>query len=129
MRKTSQQYGIPESQLLDASASLNPYGTPFDHPYTGLDMDSILRTALNRMEQYPDNRYTEFRNAAASFIGKGMTAENIIPGNGSSEIIRLVAETVIEKGDIVLIPSPTFSEYEQQCSIFGAEIRYIKQEL
>lgn len=129
MRKTSQQYGIPESELLDASASLNPYGTPFDHPYTGLDMDNILHSALMRMGQYPDNRYTEFRNAAARFVGNSITAENIIPGNGSSEIIRLVAETVIEKGDIVLIPSPTFSEYEQQCSIFGAEIRYIKQDM
>ncbi|MCC7576246.1 MAG: histidinol-phosphate aminotransferase family protein, partial [Methanomethylovorans sp.] len=129
VKKKSQQYGIPESQLLDASASLNPYGTPFDHPYTGLDMDNILYTALKRMGQYPDNRYLEFRSAAARFIGKGMTAENIIPGNGSSEIIRLVAETVIEEGDIVLIPSPTFSEYEQQCSIFGAEIRYIEQDL
>ncbi len=127
VKKTSQQYGIPESQLLDASASLNPYGTPFDHPYTGLDMDKILGTALKRMGQYPDNRYLEFRNAAARFVGKGIKAENIIPGNGSSEIIRLVAETVIEEGDIVLIPSPTFSEYEQQCSIFGAEIRYIEQ--
>jgi threonine-phosphate decarboxylase len=129
VRKTSQKYNIPEAEILDASASLNPYGTPFDHPYTGLDMDKILYNALERIGQYPDNRYLDFRNAAAAFVGKGITAENIIPGNGSSEIIRLVAETVIEKGDKVLIPSPTFSEYEQQCSIFGAEIQYIKQEM
>ncbi|MBN2110239.1 MAG: aminotransferase class I/II-fold pyridoxal phosphate-dependent enzyme, partial [Methanosarcinaceae archaeon] len=72
--------------------------------------------------------YLEYRKAAAGFVGMGTTYENIIPGNGSTEIIRLVAECVIGEGDVVLIPKPTFSEYEMQCRVMGARIKYIDQE-
>lgn len=128
IRKSSQKYGIPESEMLDASASLNPLGTPFEHPDSELDIQDLLRTGLEKLEQYPDNRYLEYRTAAASFVGMGTTYENIVPGNGSTEIIRLVAECVIAEGDVVLIPKPTFSEYEMQCKVMGAEIKYVDQE-
>ncbi|WP_292469500.1 threonine-phosphate decarboxylase CobD [Methanolobus sp.] len=128
IRKSSQKYGIPESEMLDASASLNPLGTPFEHPDSELDLQDLLRTGLEKLEQYPDNRYLEYRTAAASFVGMGTTYENIVPGNGSTEIIRLVAECVIAEGDVVLIPKPTFSEYEMQCKVMGAEIKYVDQE-
>ncbi|WP_340818067.1 threonine-phosphate decarboxylase CobD [Methanolobus sp. WCC4] len=128
IRKSSQKYGIPESEMLDASASLNPFGTPFEQDEPELDMQELLRKGLEKLEQYPDNRYLEYRNAAADFVGMGTTYENIIPGNGSTEIIRLVAECVISEGDIVLIPKPTFSEYEMQCKVMGAQIKYIDQE-
>jgi threonine-phosphate decarboxylase len=128
IRKNSQKYAIPESEILDASANLNPFGTPFEHPYTGLVLRTLLDRGLQKMEQYPDNRYLEFKEAAAKFTGMGIRPENIIPGNGSTEIIRLVAECVVGKGDVVLIPQPTFSEYEVQCRVLGATIKYIRQE-
>ncbi len=128
IRKSSQEYCIPENEILDASASLNPFGTPFEYPYTGLDLNLLLDRGLEKMEQYPDNRYLEYRKAAAEFTGMGVVPENIIPGNGSTEIIRLVAECVIEEGDSVLIPQPTFSEYEVQCRVLGANIKYIRQQ-
>ncbi len=128
IRKYSQKYAIPESEILDASASLNPFGTPFEYPYTGLELRSLLDRGLQKMEQYPDNRYLEFKEAAAKFTGMGIRPDNIIPGNGSTEIIRLVAECVVGKGDIVLIPQPTFSEYEVQCRVLGATIKYIHQD-
>ena len=78
--------------------------------------------------KYPDNRYLEFREAAARFVGHGVTPQNIIPGNGSTEIIRLVVECVVEKGDTVLFPWPTFGEYELQCQIMGARSEYSKEE-
>ena len=47
--------------------------------------------------EYPDNRYLEFREAAARFVGLGVAPQNIIPGNGSTEIVRLVVECVARK--------------------------------
>ena len=130
IKKTAQKHAIPESEILDLSASLNPIGSPFEHSADSpfLDLQEILQKAIAQNNQYPDNRYIEFRNAAAGFLGKGVLPDNIIPGNGSSEVIRLIAECVIEKGDMILIPQPTFAEYEQQCRIFGANILYIKQD-
>ncbi|WP_135604037.1 threonine-phosphate decarboxylase CobD [Methanococcoides sp. NM1] len=128
IREMAGRYGIPESEMLDLSASLNPLGSPFDHPSGGLDLDDVMERAAHRFGQYPDNRYLEYRSAAVNFLGNGLSVDNIVPGNGSCEIIRLVAEAVLEHDDIVLIPHPTFGEYEQQCKVAGADVRYIKQE-
>ncbi|MBN2488168.1 MAG: threonine-phosphate decarboxylase [Methanosarcinaceae archaeon] len=125
IRKNAQKYDIPESEILDFSANINPLGSPFEYPGSGLDLQQIMQKALERINQYPDNRYQEFRDAAACFLGMQIQAENIIPGNGSSEIIRLVAECIIEKGDMVIISQPTFDEYEQQCRMFGASFLHI----
>lgn len=128
IREMADKYGIPASEMLDLSASLNPIGSPFDHPLGGLDLDSLLETAMERFGQYPDNRYLEFRKAAVRFLDNGLSVENIVPGNGSCELIRLVAEAIVDLGDIVLIPHPTFAEYEQQCNVAGADVRYIGQD-
>jgi threonine-phosphate decarboxylase len=94
-----------------------------------LDAGVVLRQAHDSVFSYPDNHYQRFRESAARFTG--VHADNIIPGNGSTEIIRLIAECAIDRGDsgagdIVAIPCPTFGEYEQQCRLFGAAIRYVR---
>ncbi|RXG34309.1 threonine-phosphate decarboxylase CobD [Methanohalophilus sp. WG1-DM] len=124
IRKTSQQYSIPLSDIVDFSASLNPLGSPFDNPEWDMDLQDLFATSFEKMGQYPDNRYLEYRAAAAFFVGGGADAVNIVPGNGSSEIIRLVAGCILNEGDEVMIPQPTFAEYEQQCRVAGAKIVY-----
>jgi threonine-phosphate decarboxylase len=108
--------GVEEASLIDFSVNLNPYVPD--------DAREAVRRAYGTVYEYPDNRYGRFRESAARFAG--VHGDNIIPGNGSMEIIRLVAEAVVEKGDIVAIPCPTFGEYEQQCRLFGAGIRYMR---
>jgi L-threonine-O-3-phosphate decarboxylase len=127
IQETSETNGIPESEILDFSANFNPLGNPFEYPESGLNFDEILKKGLEKIMEYPDNRYLEFRQAAAKFVGLGLTPENIIPGNGSTEIVRLVVECIIEKGDAVLLPWPTFGEYEMQCRIAGAIPEYPSQ--
>ena len=128
IQETSETYGIPESEILDFSTNLNPLGNPFENEDSGLNFDNILKKSVEKLMKYPDNRYLEFRDAAARFVGHGVTPQNIIPGNGSTEIIRLVVECVVEKGDTVLFPWPTFGEYELQCQIMGARPEYSNEE-
>jgi len=52
--------------------------------------------------------------------------EHIVPGNGSSELIRLFAEVCLEEGDLALIPFPTFGEYENQSLLAGGAARRVK---
>ncbi|MCJ7444189.1 MAG: histidinol-phosphate aminotransferase family protein [Methanotrichaceae archaeon] len=101
---------------LDFSANINPLGAP--------PLKDIVIRELDDIGYYPDNRYIEFKQAAAQFVGVG--PENIVPGNGSSEIIRLFAEMTLEKGDLALIPQPTFGEYENQSRLFEAKICKVK---
>lgn len=128
IQETSETYGIPESEILDFSANFNPLGNPFEYPESGLNFGDIIEESIGKLLEYPDNRYVEFREAAARFVGLGVTPHNIIPGNGSTEIVRLVVECVVEKGDTVLLPWPTFGEYEMQCRVMGAEPVYPAQD-
>jgi len=105
--------GRNADDLLDFSVNLNPLGPP----------KKVLSGVFQHISNYPDNGYPAFKKAAADSLK--VLPENIVPGNGSSELIRLFAETVIEPGDKIIIPSPTFGEYEFQCRLFGAEIEYI----
>lgn len=114
LSESAEMLGKRPDELLDFSVNLNPLGPP--------KLEKLLAKAAKDIGNYPDNRYPDFRKAAADYLK--VAPENIIPGNGSSELIRLFAETVIERGDKVMIPSPTFSEYEFQCRFFGARIEY-----
>ncbi|MCZ7391975.1 MAG: threonine-phosphate decarboxylase CobD [Candidatus Methanoperedens sp.] len=108
--------GKSVDELADFSVNLNPLGPP--------RLKKLLDGASKSINYYPDNRYMGFKKAAADYLH--VSPENIVPGNGSSELIRLFAETVIEPGDGVIIPYPTFGEYEFQCRLFGAKVEYIE---
>jgi threonine-phosphate decarboxylase len=99
---------------LDFSANINPLGAP--------PLEEVVLKELEHVGHYPDNRYSEFREAAARFVC--VSPDNIVPGNGSSELIRLFTEMTLEENDSVLIPQPTFGEYENQSRLAGAKICY-----
>ncbi len=117
------EYIDADQPMIDFSANLNPMGMP-DVPTTIREIEGIFH--------YPDNDYPKLRAVSADFVEAcsgtsdpaRITAENIVPVNGSSELIRLFAETVIDRGDSVIIPAPTFDEYAFQCRLFGADVQY-----
>jgi len=110
VREYSSRFGGGE--ILDFSANINPLGHP--------PLDEVFAREIPRLGHYPDNEYAEFRSAAAIYAGVDPAA--IVVGNGSSEIIRIFAETVLMEGELALIPSPTFGEYAAQSRLVGAEV-------
>jgi len=50
----------------------------------------------------------------------GLSGENVILGNGSTDIINIVIETFAAPGDEIIIPVPTFSMYEARARVCGA---------
>lgn len=104
---------------MDFSANFNPIGLPNNG-----SIEEIAIKAFKDIEFYPDNRYLDFKSAAARFAG--VDPKNIIPANGSSELIRLIAETILDSGDAVILPQPTFEEYELSIRLMGAVPEIIK---
>ena len=119
---------LPESDILDFSKSLNPLGSPFDFHESGLDIDRILEEAASELEQYPDNRYTELKAAAATFLNNATKPGNIIPGNGSCELLRLIMECLVYSGDELIASVPCPLEYIRICESFGAHVSRVKDE-
>lgn len=49
----------------------------------------------------------------------GLTGENVVLGNGSTDVINFVIHTFVAPGDEVIIPVPTFAMYESRVRISG----------
>lgn len=62
-------------------------------------------------------------NALAHYVGVDST--QIVLGNGSDELIELITETFVNPGEHVLIPIPTFPEYELAARKAGGVPMYI----
>ena len=76
--------------------------------------------ALEELHRYPDGSCTLLRESVGKSLGVG--AGQIIVGNGSDEIIKLLAESFIDRGDKVVMGSPTFSEYDYAGTLMDGEI-------
>lgn len=97
--------------VLDYSASFNPYVHP--------GIKAAIEQASNALYRYPDHAYKRFKEAVSEYLGVSPSA--IVPGNGSVELIRLCAWVLLKRGDKVIIPAPTFCEYELASRLSGAE--------
>ncbi|NLI73529.1 MAG: histidinol-phosphate aminotransferase family protein [Euryarchaeota archaeon] len=97
----------------DYSSNINPFGPPSM-------LGQYISEAAIDLHCYPDDSCTQLKDAIASHYETNV--ENIIVGAGSSELIRLFAEVFISRGDRVVMPSPTFSEYGFGCNLMGAEL-------
>ncbi len=103
--------GINPGTILDFSVNSNPYGPP-----PGIK-EIISRTSIS---DYPDSNATILKEALAEKCG--LNPENILVGSGSTEIIRLIAMGFFSPGDKIIIPAPTYSEYEIASRIMEAQI-------
>lgn len=80
-------------------------------------VDAITE-ALPEIFRYPDSKTHNLRlNLAASF---GLMENHLIFGNGSEEIIKLIAMAFFRTGDEILMGLPTFPRYSSVSKMMGA---------
>lgn len=84
-----------------------------------------LQDALHQLHLYPDGMATQLKDALAKLWDLGVS--NFILGNGADELILLTALAFLNPEEEVLIPVPTFSEYETAVTIAGAKPVLINQ--
>lgn len=107
--------GPARQEPLDFSASCNPLGT-----------SPAVLSALAGISpsHYPDDRATELKSALAADLS--VDAEWIALGNGSVEIMWLLASAFLDPGDQALVVGPTFGEYARACLVAGAEVQELR---
>ncbi|MHB8602872.1 MAG: histidinol-phosphate transaminase [Nitrosotalea sp.] len=102
-------------RLLDFSSNVNPLGFP-----------SKVKDAFKNISQisvYPDPNSSELRIHLQKYTG--FLKNQIIVGNGATEIIYNYCIAFLRKQK-VLIPIPTFSEYESAAKLNGAILYFFK---
>jgi histidinol-phosphate aminotransferase len=103
--------GIPPEKVLDFSVSTNPCGPPANIA------EAVCGACIDR---YPDSDAGQLRSLLAEKLK--LTPDRILVGSGSTELIRLIATAYLIPGEVVLLPQPTYSEYELVSRIAGAQV-------
>lgn len=75
--------------------------------------------AASRAHGYPEGSARSLREKLAAMWD--LPADWFIVGNGSDELFRLLAETYLEPGDRVVVPTPSFTTYQFVAELMGAE--------
>jgi histidinol-phosphate aminotransferase len=73
---------------------------------------------------YPDNEAILLREEIGKYIN--INPENLIAGNGSSEMIELIIKTFVDKDEVILSFVPTFSMYSIFSKIYSAKFIGLK---
>ena len=113
------KYGTknPNPQMIDFSSNVNPLGC---HP----GVKRYLKKQLDLISEYPDPSSSDLRANLAWFTG--VRKKQIVVGNGATEIIYNFCKTFLNKKTRVLIPIPTFSEYEVSAKLCECKISFFK---
>ncbi|MFZ5968178.1 MAG: histidinol-phosphate transaminase [Bacillota bacterium] len=86
-------------------------------------IQNILKIDINR---YPDTDSDDLRREIGGLIG--LEKKNIMCGNGSDELIKIIIETFVDKDDCVIIHTPTFGMYKVFTTIAGGQVVEIQSD-
>jgi threonine-phosphate decarboxylase len=110
--------GLSVEDLVDFSSSINPLGP-------SPRVLEAIKSSFDRLPLYPDSNSNALREAIARLFGS-ISKDNVIAGNGSTELIYLFAEVFLEKGDVALVEAPSFGEYVSAIVKNGARPKFAK---
>lgn len=85
-------------------------------PFPGVE--EAVVTELERAWIYPEQAYSDLREAVAGWLGT--SPERIVPSHGIQALIATVAHAFLEPGDAVVVTDPTYGLYAQACAAAGA---------
>lgn len=116
IEETAREYGLDPARIVKLASNENPLGM-------SPKAKNAAMQALVNGTRYPDGAAQVVREAAAVFAG--VSPDEVIVGNGSDEILGLIARTVLAPGDRCVYSQYSFSVYElsaQECAAECVEV-------
>src|ERR671939_1688613 len=99
------------------SSNVNPLGI------SSRVLSSIRKQLHSVSSCYPDPECLELKRSILAYLDSGLTLDCICVGNGATEIIHDFARSFVRNK--VLIPMPTFCEYEAASNRTGANVMLV----
>ncbi len=101
------------SQVIKLASNENPWGcSPKVLP--------AIKENLNELNRYPEDSCFYLRKTLAGRLG--VSENNLIFGNGSDEIIEIIAKTYLGREDEVVISEAAFIRFWMGAELMGAKI-------
>ncbi|RSD26504.1 histidinol-phosphate transaminase [Mesobacillus subterraneus] len=114
INEVKRQYGLAE--IVKLASNENPFGS-----------SDRVKTAIadfnGQFSIYPDGYATELRSKLANHLG--VKENQLILGNGSDEIIQMIARGLLSPGTNTVMAVPTFPQYKHNGIIEGCDIKEI----
>ena len=101
--------------VIDFSSNITPIGVP-------KSVKTILKKNLDNIQRYPDLSSSEVISSLTKYTK--LDKAYLLVGNGAIEIIYNFCFAFLSKNTKVLIPVPTFQEYETAAKLNNCKISY-----
>ncbi len=108
-------YNIKKEDIIDFSDNINPLGA-------SKVLKDNIENIYDLLNIYPDEKYENLRKAISEYTNSDFN--NIIVGNGASELISGLIKAVRPRNSLLILP--TYSEYEKELLKVKSEISYFK---
>jgi len=108
----AQQAGIDPNDIIKLNGNENLYGP------SPLVKEALLE--FNGYNFYPDPLQRSLRESLAEYAG--VSAQEIVAGNGSDELIDLLLRLFLSPGDKIIQLVPTFGMYSFSATAFGGGV-------
>ena len=82
---------------------------------------NVMRTYADQMHRYPDGSAFFLKRAIAAHLD--VQPENVLPGNGSNELIEFLGHVFLRPGRNIVMADRAFAVYRLVAAMFGAEVR------
>jgi histidinol-phosphate aminotransferase len=98
----AREYNIDAKSIAKLASNENPLGC-------APEVKRVLAEALNKLHIYPDGAAVELREKIAAL--ENLTKEWVVVGNGSAEIIEMIAKGFLDKNDRAMFSQYGFAMY------------------
>ena len=109
--ETARELGIPEADILKMASNENPLG-PSPRAL------EAIRAALAELHYYPDGGGYELKRVLSRRLA--VAPENIVLGNGSNDVLELVARAFLTRDDSAVYSQHAFMVYPLATQAIGA---------
>lgn len=106
------RWGWDPDQLAKLDANENPYGP--------LPVAREVLSQLGSLHRYPDPESRGVRQALEEAFG--IPQEHFLVGAGADELLELLVRVLVEPGDAIVVPTPTFGMYAFLGRVYAARI-------
>jgi histidinol-phosphate aminotransferase len=110
--EVAREYGLQESDIVKLASNENPLGMPASARHA-------IALAAADLGRYPDANGFELKRALASRYQIG--EDRITLGNGSNDVLELIAHTLVGKDDEVIYAQFSFIVYALATQAIGAK--------
>lgn len=116
----AERVGLKVGQIVRLDTNTSPF-----LPISELRLLSKKALKLE-VNQYPDTSYLDLRKGLSAYCGVG--EDRFVVTNGADEGLDIVCKTLLDNGDEVVVPVPTYSMFRVASEVMGARMTYVKRD-